>query len=527
MICEAIIHKPKRIATPLGTLGQILYAINPKSIDYILNSAYHLFPDSSAAQGREEAARARGRSPTAPAAAARDERGVTGSRSSSPPDARHPLVARRTGGPQDESTGAGGSRTGSPIGRRARGGGGRRSASGSASAARRSRSRCRSRRSSCRRRGVAPPASLARALHRRPPRARLPRPRQGLPRRGARLPRRRSTTRPTWSPVRATRPRSRRCSRWCADGGRGRDPLRRRHQRRRRGRAAGRATATRGAVTIDLGALDRVLEVDPVSRRGADPGRRARPVARGPARASTGSPCATSRSRSSSRRSAAGSPPGPAATSRPSTPTSTTWSSRSGRSPRRGVWESRRLPGSGAGPSPDRMLLGSEGILGVITEAWVRVQERPRLQGSRRGRVRVLRRAAPRRCASSRSPGSTRPTAACSTRPRRQLTARGRRPAGRCWSSASSRPTTRSTRRCDLALELRPRPRRRAGRGPQRASAAATTTVAAAERLGRRLAARLPRRAVPARHVRRRRRARRHLRDRDHLGPLRRLPRAR
>jgi alkyldihydroxyacetonephosphate synthase len=43
-----------------------------------------------------------------------------------------------------------------------------------------------------------------------------------------------------------------------------------------------------------------------------------------------------------------------------------------------GSWESRRLPGSGAGPSPDRMLLGSEGTLGVITEAWVRVRERPR-----------------------------------------------------------------------------------------------------------------------------------------------------
>jgi alkyldihydroxyacetonephosphate synthase len=42
-----------------------------------------------------------------------------------------------------------------------------------------------------------------------------------------------------------------------------------------------------------------------------------------------------------------------------------------------GEWESRRLPGSGAGPSPDRMLLGSEGILGVVTEAWVRLQERP------------------------------------------------------------------------------------------------------------------------------------------------------
>ena len=43
-----------------------------------------------------------------------------------------------------------------------------------------------------------------------------------------------------------------------------------------------------------------------------------------------------------------------------------------------GAWESRRLPGSGAGPSPDRMLIGSEGILGLITEAWVRVHERPR-----------------------------------------------------------------------------------------------------------------------------------------------------
>jgi alkyldihydroxyacetonephosphate synthase len=42
-----------------------------------------------------------------------------------------------------------------------------------------------------------------------------------------------------------------------------------------------------------------------------------------------------------------------------------------------GTWASRRLPGSGAGPSPDRLLVGSEGALGVITEAWVRVQPRP------------------------------------------------------------------------------------------------------------------------------------------------------
>ncbi len=48
-----------------------------------------------------------------------------------------------------------------------------------------------------------------------------------------------------------------------------------------------------------------------------------------------------------------------------------------------GAWESRRLPGSGAGVSPDRMLIGSEGILGVITEAWVRVQPKPRFRASR------------------------------------------------------------------------------------------------------------------------------------------------
>jgi alkyldihydroxyacetonephosphate synthase len=48
----------------------------------------------------------------------------------------------------------------------------------------------------------------------------------------------------------------------------------------------------------------------------------------------------------------------------------------------RGTWESRRLPGSGAGPSPDRALIGSEGILGVIADAWVRVRPRPEFKAS-------------------------------------------------------------------------------------------------------------------------------------------------
>jgi alkyldihydroxyacetonephosphate synthase len=47
-----------------------------------------------------------------------------------------------------------------------------------------------------------------------------------------------------------------------------------------------------------------------------------------------------------------------------------------------GLMETRRLPGSGAGPSPDRMMIGSEGVLGVITEAWMRLQDRPRFQAS-------------------------------------------------------------------------------------------------------------------------------------------------
>ncbi len=45
-----------------------------------------------------------------------------------------------------------------------------------------------------------------------------------------------------------------------------------------------------------------------------------------------------------------------------------------------GVVQTRRLPGSGAGPSPDRLFLGSEGVLGIITEAWMRVQARPRFR---------------------------------------------------------------------------------------------------------------------------------------------------
>jgi alkyldihydroxyacetonephosphate synthase len=47
-----------------------------------------------------------------------------------------------------------------------------------------------------------------------------------------------------------------------------------------------------------------------------------------------------------------------------------------------GVAESLRVPASGAGPAPDRLWLGSEGILGVITSAWLRVRRRPRFRAA-------------------------------------------------------------------------------------------------------------------------------------------------
>lgn len=47
-----------------------------------------------------------------------------------------------------------------------------------------------------------------------------------------------------------------------------------------------------------------------------------------------------------------------------------------------GPVESPRLPATGAGPDPNGLFLGSEGALGVIVEAWLRVQRRPTRKSS-------------------------------------------------------------------------------------------------------------------------------------------------
>ena len=59
-----------------------------------------------------------------------------------------------------------------------------------------------------------------------------------------------------------------------------------------------------------------------------------------------------------------------------------------------GALESFRLPGSGAGPSPDRLFIGSEGILGIITEAWMRLRPRPKYRAATSARFADFYRAA-------------------------------------------------------------------------------------------------------------------------------------
>jgi alkyldihydroxyacetonephosphate synthase len=136
------------------------------------------------------------------------------------------------------------------------------------------------------------------------------------------------------------------------------------------------APSYNGAVSIDLCALDRVLEVDPVSRAARIQGGAVGPVLE----AQLGEHNLTLRHFPQSFEFStlggwiATRAAGHFATGR--THIEDFVESVRAITPR-GVWASRRLPGSGAGVSPDRMLAGSEGTLGVITEAWVRVQPRP------------------------------------------------------------------------------------------------------------------------------------------------------
>jgi NAD(P)-dependent dehydrogenase (short-subunit alcohol dehydrogenase family) len=51
MIVEAIVERPVRLATRMGTFAQVLYAIAPRAYEIIINTAFRLFPDSPASKG--------------------------------------------------------------------------------------------------------------------------------------------------------------------------------------------------------------------------------------------------------------------------------------------------------------------------------------------------------------------------------------------------------------------------------------------------------------------------------------------
>ena len=401
--------------------------------------------------------------------------------------------------------------------RAARGGraGGR--ASGSASAASARAAGARSRRSSC------GPPRLQRARlaggdrQRRPPRARH-RTRSARPTATSSAAfAAGSTTRPTSSPARATRPRSRRCS----PGAPTRAP--------RRSRTAA-APASCGGIEPRIG--------DDYARRGDDR----------PRRRSTG--C----SRSTGSRARRGSRPGCSARR------STTSSREHGLTLRHfpqsfefstlGGWIATRAGGHFATVldphrRPGRVGARDHARRATGRAAGCRLRRRPeprpdadRLRGHPRGDHRGLgpgpRAArptssrprspstrsppAPRRCGRSRSRASTRPTAGCSTRPRRSSPApataarrdararlRVRAPAGRRAHGPGARAGPRSRRRARATVAD--------GGGGRRSDAVGAWRDAF-------LAG-----ALPARHPGRARRPLGHLRDGDHLGPVRGVPR--
>ena len=171
-------------------------------------------------------------------------------------------------------------------------------------------------------------------------------------------------------------------------------------------------------VTVDLRRLDRVLDIDDTSRAARIQAGALGPAVEDQLRPPRPDAAPLPAVASSGRRSAAGSPHARAATTPPTTPTSTTSSSQSRMLTPAGWWESRRLPGSGAGPSPDRLVLGSEGTLGIITEAWMRIQRRPVFRATAGVRFPSWEAGWRRGPARSSRPSYGRPTCASSTRSR-------------------------------------------------------------------------------------------------------------
>ena len=268
MIMQAMIYRPKKVATRLGTFGEVLYALAPKSVDVILNTGVQAVPRELGGEGREEEGRG----------------GLDRGRRVRAPDARSALVVRQFAVRGSQAQ---------PLGLGVRG----RAALARGAARPRRRAFARTSASATGRSSEPVPLEdvelpRAAARRRRPRWPRSARPTPTTARR-TRTARRTATSCaafrgrfdhvPRRGRVPARRGRGRGGARLVRRARRGGDPVRRRHERRRRRRGARSATATPGAVTIDLGTARPRARGRPRLARGADPGRRDRARPRGPA----------------------------------------------------------------------------------------------------------------------------------------------------------------------------------------------------------------------------------------------------
>ena len=326
MVADAITSRNKKQSTVAGRLAEVSYATVPRVQDAIVNAGFKLFPDSRAAKKPEPDG-------DAEADARGGQRRAEGVRAG---DARRALVrpdGRGDGDRPPQALGLGARSRAQPRARAARGDGADGPRAARVRRRRASRSRCRSSAVELPAPRVSPPARARADLRGRPALAHHARARQGLPRRRARLPR---GLRESAGPRRAAPRRGR------GRGGAG-VVLRTRASPRSRTAAARRSCGgdrAAAAARVPGSRLDRPRRARPGARgrrglaRGADPGRRARAGARGSAaraRADAALLPAVVRvldarrlDRNPRRR------PLRDASSR----TSTTWSSRCGRSPR-------------------------------------------------------------------------------------------------------------------------------------------------------------------------------------------------
>ena len=53
VLCETIVHRPRRVSPPFGQVAAFADAVSPKIMDQVRNQGFRLFEDSAAARGEQ------------------------------------------------------------------------------------------------------------------------------------------------------------------------------------------------------------------------------------------------------------------------------------------------------------------------------------------------------------------------------------------------------------------------------------------------------------------------------------------